>query len=129
MWIEPKVNWGNEKVKHDDFNRIEGNTEFLEVLLETDTSLIYKIWTRSSYPYADELSRMENNIEALRFASGLPIAFGYLTPRAWQPLDPITSLDMNRMENNTLALKIMNELIPPNFKYCGTFTCGEVDLI
>lgn len=124
MWIEPKVSWGNERVKYDDFNRIEGNTEFLEVLLEADTNLIYATWVRSKFPYADELNRIESNIETLRFASGLPVAFGYLTPRAWGPVTPITNLDMNRMENNTLALKTMNELIPPNYKYCGTFSCG-----
>ncbi len=128
-WINPKTNWGNEKAKPDDFNRIEGNTEYLEDLLQTNTSLTYKTWARTSYPYADELNRIERNIETLRLESALPVAFGYLTPKEWKPLDSITNIDLNRMENNLLLLKTMHELIPPNFKYCGTFTCGEVDLI
>ena len=124
MWINPKLDWSdNDKCKPVDFNRIENNTGYMAD--ETETVIIIKMdWGRTDYPFADELNRIEQNIEEIRTNASLPVSLGYQSPKTWLACNPINFGDLNRIERNINALKIMNELIPQNFVYCGTFNCG-----
>lgn len=126
-WIEPKIDWGStDFVSSAAFNRIENNSAYIAEITTVTLPQSVKIdWGRPDYPFANELNRIESNIEYLRFILGLPSSLGWQAPKtSWIPCEPIGYSDLNRIENNLQALKTMLELIPQNYKYCGTFYCG-----
>lgn len=73
MWIEPKTDWvESDIVRYSDYNRIKNNIAYLRELALTvypsfpfadmgDDKTAY-----SQFPYADEFTNLENNLESLR---------------------------------------------------------------
>lgn len=112
----------------DELNRIEANTDFIASYLGEAGYPIALEAVKvdrdvTGYEFADSLSRVERNIDAL--AQGFIEPPGYEQPKAWQAGMRHSHVDANRLERNLKALYQWAEAVVASFKYCGTFYAGE----
>jgi len=127
-WQTPKTDWtANDYFNFADLDRIESNTAHLATLLAV-LEIIVAITTVtgrdiSSIDFADDLNRIESNINAVATLFKPP---GWETPKTnWLYGDGPIYQDINRMERN---LQIQQKLIQGNIDhipYSGTFYSGE----
>lgn len=118
-WITPKVDWTeNDYYNAADLNRVENNT------LETAKLLgitIQNTITNRDYSYlefAQDLNRIENNIEALHVIN---LEWQQMKTN-WLDSDSFSYIDANRLETN---IKNLYEILTNNMrKYCGNYACG-----
>lgn len=122
-------NWGpDDDYGPQELNRVEQNTQIVADLLESagykpELEPIKTDRDESGYEFSDSLSRVERNIDSLAKAFFEPP--GYQQPKEWAPGMVHNYNDANRLENN---LKLIYEWVcrvKENYRYCGTFTCGE----
>jgi hypothetical protein len=118
----------NDNYSHGALNCVESDTQsHAEYLagagypvelepIKTDRSI-------DGYEFADSLSRVERNIDALAQAFFAPP--GYQQPKEWAPNMRHIYIDANRLENNLELIYIWAILTARSFKHCGTFACGE----
>lgn len=127
-WMLPKIDWtSNDYYNFEDLNRVENNTEVVEALVKLFASIpkleIIKDRDILSIEFADNLNRIENNIDILGKRRELP---GWIPNKLdWEYNQKFSYVDANRLERN---LKILYEYYKKNsnmFWYCGTSTCGE----
>lgn len=127
MWIHPKTDWtGEDYYNFKVLNRVENNTEYLKELLnilghniDIDTMSNRDI---KHIEFAESLNRIESNINKLKI---YPILNWIPVKTDWQDNDPFSYKDANRLENNLLHLYYFTQSNVNNFKYCGTYICGE----
>jgi hypothetical protein len=121
-WV-PDDNYGP-----DDLNRVETNTEALagELAANGYPVVLEPVITNrdmTSFEFADSLSRVERNIDAL--AQGFIVLPGYQVPKVWAPGMRFDYQDANRLEMNLQILSDWAIKTAASFKRCGTFACGE----
>lgn len=128
-WQTPKTTWiADENYNPADLNRVELNTLYLTGYL---LALNYVVTLESTktdrnftrLEFADELSRVERNIDAV--AAGFIEPPGYDGPKAWVAGTPFDYIEANRLERNLQLLYMWATGVVASFKRCGTFTCGE----
>jgi hypothetical protein len=128
-WMEPKTDWTpNDTYNADDLNRVENNTAEVAAFLE---SIQYKVppltvvtnRDNKSIDFISSINRVENNIEQLKDAFIAPP--GYQGKKTWTVKKGFSYKDANRLENNLKLIYEWAHLAKENFKYCGTFYCGE----
>ena len=105
-----------------DINRIENNCRYiadrLNVLKYTNT-ITTKTWVMYGVPNITEVARLINNVVLL-------IDAYYQSPDA--PLLPSTLLtyeQVNSLEKNLYMIKHLIDEEENEFRFCGTFNCGE----
>lgn len=105
-----------------DINRIENNCRYiadrLNVLKYTNT-ITTKTWDMYGVPNITEVARLINNVVLL-------IDAYYQSPDA--PLLPSTLLtyeQVNSLEKNLYMIKHLIDEEENEFRFCGTFNCGE----
>lgn len=133
-WQQPITTWMSQNYFNTtDFNRIEGNTAELAVLLQTcgfNVSLT-TITNRSDGSYLDfydSLNRIEGNILALYNCYAVAPT-GWVDPKTtWSYDQSFSYQDTNRMEGNELALYNMINGILQEYQVCGQSLniCGLV---
>ncbi|MBU5677917.1 hypothetical protein KQI88_15980 [Alkaliphilus sp. MSJ-5] len=130
-WLNPKIDWNGDTdyYNFEDMNRVENNTGVIKELIEFlqgNFSLEKLITDRNilSIDFADDLNRIETNIEKLKD--------NFYKPLNWEPVktnwkagDPFSYIDANRLEKNLKLLYDLAKCTTDNLKYCGTFSCGE----
>ena len=134
-WTTPKTTWVTTNyINIADFNRIEGNTEYLKDVLVNDFGKTISItidtsWANTDFPYYDELNRMEGNINTLNTNWVTPT--GWVTPKTdWvtgsivQGTNLTAAQMMNRMEVDLELLYDSVEGTKDYFLVSGTFTAG-----
>lgn len=127
--IPPKTDWGpNDNYGPDDLNRVEANTQYIARYLEAAGYLVELEDVRmdrdmTGYEFADSLSRVERNIDALRRAFITPP--GYQEPKTWAACMRHSYRDANRLEHNLQLLHYWAVGVVASLKRCGTFACGE----
>jgi hypothetical protein len=133
-WVNPKITWATtDPINYTDFNRVEGNTEYLKDVLVNDfgktISMTFEAWNNTGFPYFDELNRMEGNIDTINSNWAEPT--GWVTPITDWVTGSIVRTNnasgavlMNRME---VDLGLLYTSINGTADYllpCGTFTAG-----
>lgn len=127
--IPLKTDWGpQDYYGPDDLNRVEANTQFIAEYLGTagypvaleDVKVDRDV---TDYEFADSLTRVEQNIDAIRAVFMEPP--GYQQPRAWQAGKRHSYVDANRVEQNLQLLYDWAVVVVGGLRYCGTFYCGE----
>lgn len=136
-WVEPKTNWtADDYYNFYDLNAVEINTEAIAQILEQYLKIIVNIITftqrdMTRIEFSNEMNRIEGNIGALANAFYTPP--GWEAPKTtWQsglPGGGFSYRDANRLERNLYLLYKLIESAIDSLRYCGTFTCGEEDLI
>lgn len=132
-WVEPKTDWApDDYYNYGDLNRVETNTAHLASLLEQLGQPVPLTYItnrdRRRFEFFDSLNRIESNIKAL--ADNFYAPEGWEQPKTtWASLQRFDYRDANRLEHNLLLLYELIQNVIENMKYCGTFTCGEEDLI
>ena len=114
MWTEPKTNWvPSDKFNYSDYNRIKNNIIYLkERALELYPKFPFENMgedksSYADYPYADEFTVMENNLEMIK-SNTYP--FYAERKKSWfDNQNTPTYEDFNRLEN--ACLKIRDGLI------------------
>lgn len=117
-WITPKVDWTeNDYYNAVDLNRVENNT--LETAKLLGITIQNTITNRdySSLQFAQDLNRIESNIEALHVIN---LEWQQMKTN-WLDDESFSYIDANRLETN---IKNVYEIITNNMKYCGNYTCG-----
>ena len=133
LWVEPKTDWTKDDFYNfEDLDAVEINTEFIAALLSdlgvTVNLSTVKNRTMYSFEYFDSLNRIESNIKTL--ADNFYVPTGWITPKTnWQSGHRFDYRDANRLEKNLLLLYTLLMNVFESLKYCGTFTCGEEDVI
>lgn len=127
--IPLKTDWtAQDFYNADDLNRVEADTQYIAEYLESAGYPVTLEAVRvdrdvTSIEFADSLSRVERNIDALRQAFLAPP--GYQAPKVWAAGKPFGYRDANRLEQNLQLLHDWAVAVVAGFKYCGTFACGE----
>lgn len=114
MWTEPKTNWVlSDKFNYSDYNRIKNNIAYLkERALELYPKFPFEDMgddkgSYADYPYADEFTAMENNLEMIKINT---YPFYADRKKSWfDNQNTPTYEDFNRLEN--ACLKIHDGLI------------------
>lgn len=114
MWTEPKTNWVlSDRFNYSDYNRIKNNIVYLkERALELYPEFPFKDMgddksSYADYPYADEFTAMENNLEMIKINT---YPFYADRKKSWfDNQNTPTYEDFNRLEN--ACLKIYNGLM------------------
>lgn len=110
MWQEPKTNWqSTDYFNFSDYNRIKNNIAYLrDLALEVFVDFPYKEMgedktSYAQYPYADEFTLMEENLENIRQNT---FAFDRSESKQWYEnmLTPNYE-DFNRLESACLTFK------------------------
>ncbi|MGL4571864.1 MAG: hypothetical protein ACRCVJ_12455 [Clostridium sp.] len=128
-FIKPKLNWNRaDYYNASDLNRVENNTLVLANILSKyfkDTKIITEVRRDfKSITFAEDLNRIESNIELIRDNFHTPFVFE--VPKVnWAIGDRFSFIDANRLENNLWHLFLLINNATDNFKYCGTLNCGE----
>lgn len=107
MWTEPKTDWvSTDYVNYSDYNRIKNNIEYLRDLsLELFPDFPFEDMgddknSYAQYPYADEFTALEDNLESLRQNTFL---FDDANAKEWYDNMPTpTYEDFNRLERACL---------------------------
>lgn len=113
----------------DNLNRVEAYTKYTADTLKdygypvTLEPVVVDRDIMTGYEFADSLSRVERNINAL--AQGFMVLPGYQDPKVWAPGMRFDYQDANRLEMNLQILSDWAIKTAASFKRCGTFTCGE----
>lgn len=104
-------------------NRIENKQAELKELLNEagywGTPIINKTWTGEDWQYREEWQRVLNNLDVLKRAY-----FTYTDT----PATPDTKLDyinLNAVEKILFDINNILEDMIAEFRFCGTFQCGE----
>ncbi len=127
--IPLKTDWGPQDFyRPDDLNRVEADTQYIAEFLEeagyaVELEAIRVDRDVQGYEFADSLSRVERNIDALKAAFVEPP--GYEQPKVWQAGKRHSYVDANRLERNLQVLYDWAVGVVASLKYCGTFVCGE----
>lgn len=128
-WQTPKTSWvATDYYGPGDLNRVESNTVFLALYLlgiGYPPSMEPSVTDRGNarIEFADELSRVERNVQAL--ANGFIAPPGYEATKHWQPGQPFDYTDARRLEKNLQLLYAWTTGVVASFRRCGTFACGE----
>lgn len=131
--MAPKLDWNREDYYNaEDLNRVEANTQFIAEYLK---DMFYTVELedvktdrdKTSLDFISSINRVERNIEALRANFITPA--GYKDHKSWILGMAFTYLDANRYENNLNLIYLLAQLVKKNFKYCGTYACGEEGVI
>lgn len=127
--LPPKTDWtAADYYNADDLNRVEANTAYVAdelgligypVMLEA----VRSGRDMTSIEFADSLSRVERNIEALQ-RDFMPLP-GFEESNAWAPGKRFDYNDANRLERNLELLHTWLLRLVAGLEYCGTFYCGE----
>lgn len=132
-WINPKTDFTKDDYYNtEDLNRVENNTQVVSDYLN---NLKYSITLESIKTDRDNsfidfipsINRVERNIEVLKNTFITPP--GYLNSKSWSLGMAFTYLDANRLDRNLLLLYDLAQLAVKNFRYCGTYYCGEEGVI
>lgn len=110
MWTEPKTDWvAGDYFNISDYNRIKNNIAYLrELALTVYTNFPFEDMgvdktSYSQYPYADEFSVLENNLESLRQNTFL---FDDSEAKQWYENQRTPNYeDFNRLERACLLFK------------------------
>ena len=105
-----------------DFNRIEGDIEYLSDTLSTlyyFSNTVSKTWKYSGLPNVADVTRILDNIKNIISALGQSKSAPKL------PTTMRTFEQINDIEKNLYFLKEMLDDMVSYFRECGTFTCGE----
>ncbi len=102
MWETPKTDWkANDYLNIQDYNRIKNNLDYIRSMaLELYTDIPYEDMgvdkTYNDYYYADEINRLEGNLESLN-ANTFPRPIGDTV--TFYPNQPfINYVELNRLE-------------------------------
>lgn len=133
MWTEPKTNWvSTDYVNYSDYNRIKNNIEYLlELSLELFPDFTFEDMgedknSYSQYPYADEFTALENNLESLRQNTFL---FDNSGSKEWYDnMATPTYEDFNRLESACLSFKNGLDITKEN-KRKLSFRCGNTGFV
>ena len=107
MWTEPKTDWQpDDRFNYSDYNRIKNNILYLKNMAEelylpfAFEDMGYDKTSHENYIYADEITAMEDNIEALRENTFL---FDASETKSWHPNQTAFNYeDANRIEQACL---------------------------
>lgn len=116
-----------------DLDRVESNTQAIVYLLEEHLQIVVDLIIFTSrnvkrFEFYDSLNRIEGNI--LTLGDTLYKPDGWEQPKTnWRSGQPFDYRDANRLERNLYLLYVLILATIENLKYCGTFHCGEVDVI
>lgn len=128
-WIEPKTDWTSlDYYNYGDLNRIENNTAEVAAFLESIQYQVPELTVvtnrdKKSIDFISSINRVENNIEQLKDAFIAPP--GYQGKKTWTVKKGFSYKDANRLENNLKLIYEWAHRVKENYRYCGTFTCGE----
>lgn len=115
MWLIPKTNWTKDDYFNiEDFNRIKNNLIHLRELAiklykEFTIEVVGADKTYSDFLYADEINKLENNIEVINAKT---VNGSYGTKKTFVTNGPtMTFEDLNRWERAMLDIynKLINE--------------------
>lgn len=128
-FITPKTNWSsNDYYNATDLNRVENNIEEIANMINKyfRSISINAIKNRdyTTIEFADSLNRVENNIELLKDNFYTPVPWD-IPKTDWKGNNKFDFNDANRLEINLLALFNLVENNINNFRYCGSYVCGE----
>jgi hypothetical protein len=105
-----------------DINRIENNSRYiadrLNVMKYTN-HIETKSWDMYGVPDSDDVFRLINNVAKIIDAYYIPNDAPTL------PLTLLTYKDANALEKNLYMIKNLVDDEENEFRYCGTFSCGE----
>jgi hypothetical protein len=105
-----------------DINRIENNCRYiadrLNILKYTNT-IETKSWDMYSLPNIPEINRLINNVSKIISAYYKPSNAPNL------PTTLLTFEQVNALEKNLYMIKHLIDDEENEFRYCGTFNCGE----
>lgn len=131
--ILPITNWtSSDHYNAADLVRVEANTQYVADTMITagyhPALAEFKLdWTKTDIPFISDINRIERNILALAQVLRMQ-----MYPDGWE--DPVTNWasgmgfdyqDANRLEKNIALLYDLVIRAIANFKYTGTFACGE----
>lgn len=128
-WLTPKTDWNKDNsINYDDFNRIETNIEeIVSYLASYDYQLPAMTFvlnrTNKSIDYLSSINRIENNLETIKSNFITPV--GWQDKKTWTIGLGFSFKDANRLESNIQKLRDLELLLVKNFRYCGTFNCGQ----
>lgn len=129
-----KIDWEpTDYYNFEDLNRVEYYTQLVSELVvffrgNTAANNFFSERDMTSIEFADSLNRLEKNIEVL--LSELNNPTGTIQPKTdWWYNTSFSYIDANRLETNLLLLYKYVQGNINNFKYCGTFTCGDEGVI
>ena len=127
-WMEPKMDWlATDYYNFEDLNRVENNTGVIVGLIaifDTPPSLVTDTERDiKAIELADNLNRIESNIDALRARYTPP---GWLPNKLdWAANTPFSYVDAARLEKNLALLYFYYWGNIDSIKHCGAYTCGE----
>lgn len=133
MWQDPKTNWqSTDYFNFSDYNRIKNNIAYLrELALELFVDFPYEEMgedknSYAQYPYADEFTLMEENLEKIRQNT---FAFDKSESKEWYEnmLTPNYE-DFNRLERACFSFKKGFDSIKEN-KRSLSFRLGDTSPI
>jgi len=128
-WMEPKTDWTSfDYYNYGDLNRIENNTAEVAAFLESIQYQVPELTVvtnrdKKSIDFISSINRVENNIEQLKDAFIAPP--GYQGKETWTVKKGFSYKDANRLENNLKLIYEWAHRVKENYRYCGTFYCGE----
>ena len=127
-WQTPKLDWSRDDFYNfEDLNRVENNTIYVaEMISAFDTppvidSDVSRTMTRIEF--AESLNRLEGNIDRL---SRRYRPVGWIENQLdWESNTSFDFKDAARLESNLALLYFYYRGNIDNFRYCGSYTCGE----
>lgn len=129
-WMPSKIDWNkDDKYNFGDLNRVENNTIVIKLLAEIlrgDINLEGIELDRNvkSIPFADNLNKIERNIDKLGNVIYKPK--GWIDPiMDWVYDQPFNYLDANRLERNLLLLYKYTKGNVDKIPKCGTIKASK----
>jgi hypothetical protein len=105
-----------------DINRIENNSRYISDRLNVmkyTNSIETKSWDMTGLPNVTDVARLINNVSTIIRAYYQPLGAPAL------PTTLRTFEQVNAIEKNLYMIKHLIDNEENEFRYCGTFNCGE----
>lgn len=154
-WLTPVIDRtgsSGETFEISDFNRMSANAVYIEdylalwltyygICIPADvnpnppTLQSYTDQTIADMPKPSIINKIENNVELIKINLGVPLGW-QLSVLDWEAGDRFLFSDANRIESNLTLLKASAEALKDRLTriytellYCGTFNCGQGNLM